>query len=192
MYFGRVLLQLLVFVSLASLAPPDSAEAENVNEPNQSSYRLQSTTMGAAGARGSSTGFKAKSTIAQPTPIGKGTASDNLLYAGFWAKPWVITGILESDQEPLRNTLYQNYPNPFKSSTSIAYSVNQQTHVEISVFNVRGQKVRTLVSGGVPPGKYVVAWDCRGDRGEDVSPGVYFYRMRTGSYIAIKKLVLFR
>lgn len=192
MYVSRVSFFLIVFAALIALGPLDTVEAEDVNGPTQSTYLLQSSTIGAAGARGSSTNFRAKSTMAQPTSIGTGAASDNLLYAGFWAKPWVVAGILETDNEPLRNALYQNYPNPFMSSTSVAYSVARQTHVEISVFNVRGQKVRTLVGGRVPPGKYVATWDCKGDRGEEVSPGVYFYRMSTDSYGSVKKMVVFR
>jgi hypothetical protein len=183
MRLTRIALSSLVMITVAALAGTASA---------QSSYRLQSSVMGSAGARSASTNYKARSTMAQPTPIGTGSSSDKILYAGFWAKPWVITGILETDAPPFRNALFQNYPNPFRASTSVAYSVRHQTRVGITVYNVRGQKVRTLVNASVPAGKYLATWDCRSDRGREVSPGVYFYSMRTDSYSSVKKMVVFR
>ena len=91
---------------------------------------------------------------------------------------------------PLGYSLEQNYPNPFNPSTTIQYSLAHSAHVEMDVFNVLGQKVRTLFVGDEKIGTYTVVWDGSNDYGAKVSSGVYFYRIRTGEFSATKKLVL--
>ena len=171
----------LVIITLTLLAVAVSA---------QGSYHLQSSVIGSAGATGSSTNFRAKSTMAQPTPIGTGSASDKLLYAGFWAKPWIITGVFSTEPQVFKNSLFQNYPNPFSLSTTIAYTVARESHVDLRVFDIRGRRVKTLADETVPPGIHRSVWDMRNDTGDTVSPGVYFYLFKVGSYRSVKKMVL--
>jgi hypothetical protein len=156
----------------------------------EGSYHLQSSVMGSAGSPGTSTGFRGKSTMAQPTPIGTGSSGDENVYAGFWAKPWVITGILETESEVFTNRLLQNCPNPFHLSTTIAYTVARESHVELTIFSIRGRRVKTLVNETAPPGVHSVTWDMRNETGEEVSPGVYFYLLKVGSYRSVKKMVV--
>jgi hypothetical protein len=73
--------------------------------------------------------------------------------------------------------LAQNQPNPFGPATRIEYSVPERTVVDLAVYNVRGQRVRTLANGPRETGRYQVAWDGRDASGRRVAAGVYFYRL---------------
>jgi hypothetical protein len=83
-------------------------------------------------------------------------------------------------------------PNPFSSETSIQFSVPANTHVKIEVYNILGQKVRTLVDENMEANSYVRDWDGRSDQGAEVSSGIYFYKMVAGDFSATKKAVLLK
>lgn len=97
-----------------------------------------------------------------------------------------------------RAELGQNYPNPFNPATKIEYWVpdgaksGARSSVNVVVYDVRGARVRTLVSGPKSAGHYVAQWDGLDDRGTRVSSGIYFYRMTTGSFSAVRKMVLLK
>ena len=186
----RTALACFLLVCAASLMWTGLLEAEEVDQPMQSSFNLQTSVMGSAGSRGSSTGFRAKSSMAQSTPTGTGSSAEKTLYAGFWAKPWVITGVLETERDIFTNSLFQNCPNPFTGFTIIAYTVARESQVELTVFDIRGRKVKTLVSRAASAGLHKAAWDMRNGQGDRVSPGVYFYRFKVGSYSSVRKMVL--
>jgi hypothetical protein len=88
--------------------------------------------------------------------------------------------------------LAQARPNPFSDQTSISFSVPAKTHVSIEVYNILGQKVRTLVDEAMEANSYVRSWDGRGDDGGQVSSGIYFYKMVAGEFSATKKAVLLK
>jgi hypothetical protein len=77
-------------------------------------------------------------------------------------------------------------------ATTIAYSLARESDVDISVFNVVGQKVKTLVSGHASPGRYFTSWDGRSDTGQQAAPGVYFYRMTVADYRSVKKMLFLK
>ena len=81
-----------------------------------------------------------------------------------------------NDQLPYRFELAQNYPNPFNPVTTIEYSVPSRTDVTIEIFNVLGQKVRTLVDEARSAGSYRIEWNGNNEFGRPVSTGVYLYR----------------
>jgi hypothetical protein len=83
-------------------------------------------------------------------------------------------------------------PNPFTKSTSIQFSLASKEHVTIEVYNILGQKVRTLVDESMEPNAYTREWDGRSDAGERVSNGIYFYKMVAGDYTDTKKTVLLK
>jgi hypothetical protein len=89
-------------------------------------------------------------------------------------------------------SLAQARPNPFSDATSISFSVPTKTHVSIEVFNILGQKVRTLVNENMEANSYVRNWDGRSDDGAQVSSGIYFYKMVAGDFSATKKAVLLK
>jgi len=83
-----------------------------------------------------------------------------------------------------------NYPNPFNPTTTISFDMASEGNVVIEVYSVKGQLVRKLVNGVRGVGSYKVVWDGRDDSGRGVSSGVYFYRMVTGDYKNVKKMVM--
>ena len=95
--------------------------------------------------------------------------------------------------EPTRFSLSQNYPNPFNPTTTIAYQVpSPGSEVEIALYDVTGRLVGTLVREHKVPGSYVVTWDGRDRSGEPVATGVYFVKMRAGSFVETKKIVMLK
>lgn len=86
--------------------------------------------------------------------------------------------------------LLQNYPNPFNPETVINYQLDQNAHVELAIFNLLGQKVRVLVNGTRTTGSYEVRWDGTDDFGNQVSSGIYVYRLNAGEFTNSKKMVL--
>ena len=88
--------------------------------------------------------------------------------------------------------LAQSSPNPFATSTQIRFSVPNRAHVSIEVYNILGQRVRTLVDESMEANSYVREWDGRADTGERVSSGIYFYKMVAGDYSATRKTVLLK
>ncbi len=93
---------------------------------------------------------------------------------------------------PLTYGLDQNMPNPFNPSTTLAYSVARKGMVNITVFNILGQNVKTLLSEDVAPGNYEVVWDGNDNSGAQVASGIYFYKMVTKDFVETKKMVLMR
>ena len=90
------------------------------------------------------------------------------------------------------NSLSCNYPNPFNPSTQIEYSIAKDSHVDLSIYNVAGQRVRTLVNDFKKAHHYKVLWDGRSNSNDVVSSGVYFYVLKTNTYTKARKLVVLR
>ncbi len=94
------------------------------------------------------------------------------------------------DSRPSEFFLSQNYPNPFNPATNFQFSLPKSVHVRVEIFNIVGQKVRTLVNEQMKPGVYLVDWDGEDEKGSFVSSGIYFYRMQAGDFSDMKKMVL--
>lgn len=99
-----------------------------------------------------------------------------------------VTGVADGGPtKPAGYRLAQNYPNPFNPTTTIAFSTPSQGFVSLTIHDLLGRSVATLVSQGLPAGSYSRAWNASG-----MSSGVYFYRLQAGSHVEFKKLVLLR
>ncbi|NUO83754.1 T9SS type A sorting domain-containing protein [candidate division KSB1 bacterium] len=88
--------------------------------------------------------------------------------------------------------LAQNYPNPFNPSTLIQYEIPQAAQVQLAIYNLLGERVRTLVDANEPAGIKQVTWDGRDDLGERVSSSVYLYRLAAGEVKMTKRLLLMK
>jgi hypothetical protein len=107
--------------------------------------------------------------------------------------PAAVEELSEATAMPLRYALSQNYPNPFNPQTTIRYDLPQAGVVRLSVYNVLGQMVRTLVDGHRPAGSYSVLWDGRDGTARHVASGVYLYRLKVeGQYVEARRMVLLR
>lgn len=95
------------------------------------------------------------------------------------------TGIAEGPVQPDNFRLAQNYPNPFNPTTQIDYRIPQSSDVTLTVYNLIGRKVATLVDGVKPAGSHTVSFD-----GTGLSSGTYFYRLSAGNYTTVKKMTL--
>ena len=91
-----------------------------------------------------------------------------------------------------KNELAQNYPNPFNPTTKIRYSVKDNTHVSLRIYNVAGQVVKSLVDELKTPGAHHVTWDGRNNTGAPVASGVYFYRLVTTNFTQTRKLTVLK
>jgi M6 family metalloprotease-like protein len=88
--------------------------------------------------------------------------------------------------------LHNNYPNPFNPQTIIRFSIENMGNVRINVYNVRGQQIRTLTNGMYGVGSHVVIWDGTDDYERSVGSGVYFYKMTTDEFSAVRKMILLK
>ncbi len=97
---------------------------------------------------------------------------------------------------PRAFNLHQNCPNPFNPSTTIAIDVpdvsGEKQQVEVTVYDIRGRQVRTLISSELEPGSYRLHWDGRDDRGESVSSGIYFYTLETREETFTRKMMILK
>jgi hypothetical protein len=105
-----------------------------------------------------------------------------------------IGGIVANEDpvNPVITALNGNYPNPFNPTTSISFSVREKMPVELVIYNMLGQKVRTLVDGPMDPGNHSVVWNGRDNNGRSVASGVYFFKMHAGKYTSTKKMILMK
>ncbi|MBT6869848.1 MAG: hypothetical protein HOA66_00170 [Candidatus Marinimicrobia bacterium] len=88
--------------------------------------------------------------------------------------------------------LMQNYPNPFNPSTSISYSIPEFSMVSISIYNIHGQKIKSLVNGNMSPGYHQITWYGDDDSGISVPNGIYFYIMESSQFIHKKKMLFIK
>lgn len=96
---------------------------------------------------------------------------------------------VDGKQLPEAYSLSQNYPNPFNPTTQIEFALPEASDVLLEIYNIRGQKIRTLHTGHVPAGFYTSQWDGTNDMGLGVASGTYIYLMKAGNKTFTKKMV---
>ena len=111
-----------------------------------------------------------------------------------WDVPYLIRDHIATDVQlsrdfPYSTMLMPNYPNPFNSHTEIVYRLATPGPVRLSIYNILGQAVRTLVSGHQVPGQYKIPWDARNDRGHAVGAGIYMARMEYAGGTQTRRLL---
>jgi hypothetical protein len=102
-----------------------------------------------------------------------------------------ITSVEDKEEKPKEFALHQNYPNPFNPSTKIEYVIAstamQSVKTSLVIYNILGQKVKTLVNEVKSPGSYEVTFDAT-----NLSSGVYFYRLTAGDFVQTRKMLLIK
>ena len=112
---------------------------------------------------------------------------------------WEIATFFDLELAPISNdiitpvfSLNQNYPNPFNPNTTLAYSIPQDTKVELKIYNIKGQKVKTLVNEILPAGEHTIIWNGRDSNGKPVGSGIYFYKLKAGDFQRVRKMILLK
>lgn len=85
-----------------------------------------------------------------------------------------------------------NYPNPFNPTTTISYSLPREGKISLSIYNIKGQLVKQLVSGSQPEGYYEIVWNGKDDTGKQVSSGIYYYRITACGKTLNKKMLMLK
>jgi hypothetical protein len=116
--------------------------------------------------------------------VGSNNNASNVIVVGTLA--------IDGDLIPVEFALRQNYPNPFNPITTLRYDLPEQTHVNITVYDMLGRKVRTILNQQQDPGYKSIIWDATNDYGKPVSAGIYLYQIQAGKYISTKKMVLLK
>ena len=120
-----------------------------------------------------------------PRANGLNVYANNMLY--------LSTDIDDNNtQLPQGFKLMQNYPNPFNPTTEIAFNIPQNSFVTVSVYNMLGQHVKTLVEKEFSAGVHLVSWDATNAYDKKVASGIYFYKMETAEFTDMKKMILIK
>jgi len=105
-----------------------------------------------------------------------------------------ISLVSEDDETavPIQTILIGNYPNPFNPETTIYFMLSHNSQVEITIYNLKGQKIKSLINGGMMSGTHRFVWNGTDELGYPVSSGVYLYQMKTDDYMSMRKLILMK
>ncbi|MCD4828129.1 MAG: T9SS type A sorting domain-containing protein [Candidatus Cloacimonetes bacterium] len=103
-----------------------------------------------------------------------------------------VVGVDDTDIEPAHGQSMRVWPNPFNPETTVRFSLAQGGETTLAVYNVRGQRVRSLVNEPLEAGTHSVVWDGKNTSGEPVASGVYFVRLTAGDYVITHKMALLK
>jgi hypothetical protein len=93
---------------------------------------------------------------------------------------------------PKTTQLYANYPNPFNPTTTLKYDLAKSSHVSLVIYNMLGQKIRTLVDAVKPAGYHAAVWDGANDSGAAIASGIYFFEFKADGYAQTNKMILMK
>jgi flagellar hook assembly protein FlgD len=133
--------------------------------------------------------------LPSPSPGAKPPPDDSLktFYPGSSISVTVTIAAGKSETLlPHAFSLSQNHPNPFNPETIIRYALPEDCHVELTIHNILGQKVMTLVNEYQKAGYKMIHWNGRNERGSELPSGLYFYTLKALTYQQTKKMVLLR
>ena len=104
---------------------------------------------------------------------------------------------LNKDEEeeipiPPQAMISANYPNPFNPSTTIAFSIPKDANTKLCIYNIKGQKVKDIVTGDLLKGFHKAVWDGRDNRNRSVGSGVYLIRLESGGKTSVRKVTLMK
>jgi hypothetical protein len=96
----------------------------------------------------------------------------------------------QANNSPITFALYQNYPNPFNPETEICFQLPNEIQVSLAIYNLLGQKIRTLINKSMVTGIHSIKWNGRDEFGNTVASGVYLYALQAGKFFDVKKMIL--
>ena len=119
---------------------------------------------------------------------------DTTMSSDIWNVTLDASGVLSIDGEllPTEYALHQNYPNPFNPTTTLRYDLPQDSHVLITIYDIRGRKVKTLINENQNAGYRITQWNATNDFGQPISAGMYIYAIQAGDFRTVKKMILLK
>ena len=128
-----------------------------------------------------------------PTPDGPyvrfhSHRKDSLPYLEIFTSPTSVEDV-DDENTHKRFSVGQNFPNPFNSKTLFQFELSTSSQVNLTIYNIRGEKVKTLLDARKQAGTYMVEWDATNQCGMQVSSGIYLYQLRTESFSETKRLL---
>ena len=111
---------------------------------------------------------------------------------GVWIGEDISLSVEDSILPEIIHISLQNYPNPFNPTTTISFSIPEDNKVELSIYNVKGQKVKTLANDQYLQGDHSVTWKGSDENNQSVASGIYFYKLKSGEVEVSKKMLLLK
>lgn len=128
----------------------------------------------------------------QPFINALGVHGDTLFVYRFDTPTDIVEYGLENNEIPKSFEIKQNFPNPFNAATSITFANKVYQHIELSIYNILGQEIKTLVSANLSPGDHIYNWDGLDEEGHDLPSGIYFARLATEENSDLIKMVMLK
>ena len=100
--------------------------------------------------------------------------------------------LVEHNSLPNKFILHQNYPNPFNPVTTLRYDLPDNSYVNVTVYDMLGREVKTLVNSAQDAGFKSIIWNATNNQGNPVSAGVYLYKIQAGEFVQTRKMVLLK
>ena len=111
---------------------------------------------------------------------------------GVWIGENISVSIDNAILPEIMQLSLQNYPNPFNPTTTISFSILEESKVELTIFNIKGQKIRSLLNDQIEAGEHSIVWNREDFTGKKVSSGIYFYKLKTTNASHTKKMLLLK
>lgn len=150
-------------------------------------YVLSASVFGNGGGMASNASYNSSFTLGQSI-TGISSNTNYIMNSGFWYSAGLITDI--DDEKillPEDFDLFQNYPNPFNPTTTIRYSLPEESFVSIKVYDILGRLIVSLVEEEKPIGYHEIQFNA-----VSIASGTYFYRMEAGDHVYVKKLIVLK
>ena len=175
----RIKITLFICLLLLFIIARQNSTAQNVMLKN---------VLGSGAVASRNNNYQIVGTLGQ-TLIGVNKNSTNNEFIGFWYNKENITVGVEqlSNNTPDTFQLEQNYPNPFRTATSITFTLPSFSFVTIKLFDVFGREIETMLNEQRDKGTYTIEWLNR-----DLKSGMYFYQLRAGNIVGTKQLLLIK
>jgi len=164
------------------------AESESQEWIQIASYQTNSAMVG-QGSSSERTEYSYIDEAIEPGMVYEYRLADVSYQGAFEYHTMTVLATTSALELPSEYTLHQNYPNPFNPSTTISYSLPEQSNVKLTFFDIQGREIMTLQDASQIPGSYEVQWNGMDQQGNHVSTGVYFARLQAGAYSKTIKML---
>ena len=155
--------------------------------------KINRSIIGSSAVENASSSFQMKGTLGQAA-VGVSTNNETTIASGYWG--WISKQTnLSTEKKELIPSVFKiqpAYPNPFNPTTTLRYDLPQDSHVLITIYDIRGRKVKTLINENQNAGYRITQWNATNDFGQPISAGMYIYAIQAGDFRTVKKMILLK